>query len=285
MALPRFMGPRQGASVLLFSVLLSRELSIEAAVLSQPKGIISDAASRAVSAEDTGMHVAQEVIAGHNANDVSLDFISSMPMSKVAPLDIQGVVTNKWKVYMANKQQQVLWSGTFVYACFSVLCASFYYQARLHYPKMFHPLARTEVFPSTSVFSFALLDMSDPNLCVVGCCCPWLRWADTMDRHGYMSYWKAFFATFCFMLLLITVCESIYDVPYIAVAIYISNALLGVFYRQKLRDHFLKESGTFKSLVKDCYAWFLCQPCAIIQEAREHAIQETGGDATELSSV
>lgn len=276
MALPRFLGPRQGASVLLFSLMLSRELSTEAAVLNQPKSIISDAASQE-------MEVVQENIAGHDANDASIDFISSMPMSNVQ--GITGVVSNKWKVYMANKQQQMLWSGTFVYACFSVLCASFYFQARLHYPKMFHPLPRTEVFPSTSVFSFNLFDLSDPNLCVVGCCCPWLRWADTMDRHGYMSYWKAFFATFCFMLLLITVCESIYDVPYIAVAIYISNVVLGVFYRQKLRDHFQKESGTFKSLVNDCSAWFFCQPCAIIQEAREHAIQETGGDATELSSV
>lgn len=278
-------------------------LLTEAAVVSRPDGLSTDNSNELPmdrsleqslqAAEDRG-NVEKSMVATSDAEQATIDAGNTAEASieadqaamdaKMSSSDNKDVAVGEWNdgfvryawTTTNKQQQQMFWSGTFVYVCFSFLLANIYFQTRLRYPKAFNPTPRTEVFPSTSVFSFNLFDLSDANVCLIGLCCPMLRWADTMDHHGLMSYWKAFFSTFCFMLLLITVCESSYDLPYIMVAMYLTNVAFGVFYRQKLRDHFQKEAGTFKSLANDVTAWFFCLPCAIIQEAREDAIQRGG---------
>lgn len=294
MVIPDLGNPRAVVTLplLLVCLGLSCGLLTEAAVVSRPDGLSTDNSNdlpmdrsleQSFQAVDQGnvekdnvatSDAEQATIDAGNTAEASIEADQAATDANMGSSDSKDVAED-WTT--TNKQQQqMFWSGTFVYVCFSFLFANLYFQARVRYPKTFNPTPRTEVFPSTSVFSFNLFDLSDANVSIIGLCCPMLRWADTMDHHGLISYWKAFFSTFCFMLLLITVCESSYDLPYIMVAMYLTNVAFGVFYRQKLRDHFQKEAGTFKSLANDVAAWFFCLPCAIIQEAREDAIQRGG---------
>lgn len=165
---------------------------------------------------------------------------------------------------MSTSYQQTIFLGSIVYLFLGLCCAYLYNQARMLHPKTFTPAPRPEIMPSSVGFSFGLFEFfSDRNLCLIGCCCPFLRWSDTVDRQGLLSYWKAFLATFL-LLLLHLYTYGISDVALV---------LLGITYRQKLRSRFLIESGTSTSLLNDCLVWTCCQPCAIIQEAHEESVQ------------
>lgn len=90
-----------------------------------------------------------------------------------------------------------------------------------------------------------------------------MRWADTLDQQEVLSYWPAFLAMFGLSLL------HIYTNAISVVFV----VMLGVFYRQKLRQRFEIDNKTPTTVMHDVLAWLCCQPCAIIQEAREEAIQ------------
>lgn len=150
-----------------------------------------------------------------------------------------------------------------VYFCGSILVAYLYYQARTKYEKVFLPQSEKTVFPMVNEFSFGLCScLTDPKICAMGFCCPCLRWADTLDRQGVLRYWPAFLAMFSLGLL------SFYTQG----LAFIATVVLGVFYRQKLRERFQIEGGN-TSVIKDMLVWCFCQPCAIVQEAREEAVQ------------
>jgi len=154
--------------------------------------------------------------------------------------------------------------GTVVYVCFAMLFAYLYFQARTKYPKEFQPNPEPGVLPRSSSFSFDLCScLSDPKICVIGFCCPCMRWADTLDRQGVLQYWLAFLAMFSLTLL------NIYTNGISLIPV----AILGVIYRQQLREHFEIENKTVSSVAYDCIVWLCCQPCAIIQEAREETVQ------------
>jgi len=159
-------------------------------------------------------------------------------------------------------EQRTTWVGTTVYLCFGIVAAFLYNRARLH-AKALLPQKDYRHFGAPDGFSFGLFDcLSDANICVIGCCCPCLRWADTLDRQGIVPFWTAFAAMFALMLLHV----YSYGLSFLAVAV------LGVVCRQRLYRHFHIENN---SVLKDCLAWLLCQPCAIIQEAREASVQRS----------
>merc|ERR1719491_597929 len=116
-------------------------------------------------------------------------------------------------------------------------------------------------------FSFSLFGcFKTPYITVMGCCFPCLRWADTMDRGTkeqapLLAYRKAFAA---FLTLTVLHCYT-YGISSVALVV------LGVWYRQKLRENYNIESGIKGSIAMDIAAWMFCQPCAIIQEAREQS--------------
>jgi len=169
---------------------------------------------------------------------------------------------NFWLMNDAAKESFLI--GSFVYVVAGIAVAFLYNKARnLESTKeMFAPKAQTQFAKSPSNFSFSILGcFADPNLCVLGCFCPCLRWADTMDRQKLMGYWKAFL---CFFIL-----TALYGFTWGIAPIIV--VVLGIVYRQKLRKNYDIESGTAKSIFFDLLAWLFCQPCAIIQEAREES--------------
>merc|ERR1719486_106394 len=48
--------------------------------------------------------------------------------------------------------------------------------------------------------------------------------------------------------------------------------ILGIVYRQKLRKGYQIKNGTADTVFWDILAWSFCQPCAVIQEAREDSV-------------
>jgi Cys-rich protein (TIGR01571 family) len=165
---------------------------------------------------------------------------------------------NYWTVTPEN--QTIILGRSLAYLCLGVLSAILY---RLFIRKSpaFQPHKPSKQ-PHTlaNAFTFGLFGcFEDLGVCFMACACPCLRWADTLERTTLSSFGKAFVMMFFLYLL---------D-PYTAGISWFGVILLGLYYRQRLRDHYGIENGTGTSVLHDCLVWTCCQPCAIIQEARE----------------
>lgn len=100
--------------------------------------------------------------------------------------------------------------------------------------------------------------LSEPAICCASCCCPCIRWADTMDMANIVAFWPA---ALVFLFLMV----SNFWVP----AFMLINIALLTYGRQMLRKGFgMKEQTTARSLCGDCLYVSFCTPCAITQEAR-----------------
>jgi len=164
---------------------------------------------------------------------------------------------------MSPKRQESFLAGSFVYLVAGIALAFLYNKARFRHKNAFAVAPRPEAVRNPKSFSFSMLGcLSTPNICLMGFCCPCLRWADTVDRIGFLPYWKAFFAFFILQVL--------YGLTWGIAPICV--VALGVYYRQKFRAKYDFENGTMRSVAVDTLAWLCCQPCAIIQEAREESI-------------
>lgn len=172
---------------------------------------------------------------------------------------------HRWSVWhMSSKQQKSVFLSTAVYLVFGILLAYIYKQMRVK--GAFQPSPRRPpqaAFDGQKDFSFGLFNCwGDFNVCVVGCCCPFLRWSDTVDQKGLLRYWPAFGIMFGLMLL------HVYTMGLSTLA----ACAVGVYYRQKLRQKYGIEAGGFRTVALDSLTWLCCQPCAIVQEAREEAV-------------
>jgi len=164
---------------------------------------------------------------------------------------------------MNRSQQKVVALNTLVYVVCGVLVAFLFQQARQRYPKAFVPQRRADVYACQNDFSFSIFGfLGDRNMCLLGCFCPCLAWADTLDRNDLLSFWKAFTAFFGLMLL------HVYTMGISSIFV----VVIGVVFRQKLRAGYDMETGTPRSIGMDALVWCFCQPCAIIQEAREESV-------------
>jgi len=192
------------------------------------------------------------------------EMVKAMPKLDKASLDKPAAETSKWNFWKMNKTgQKSFLIYSLVYIVGGVCLAFMYYKARSRHPKIFSPEVRPDKFADSKEFGFPIFGcLGAPNICVMGFCCPCFRWADTMDQRGLLSYWKAFCA---FFALTILHCYTWGISSLVVVS-------LGVFYRQKLRESHDIENGSASSVAMDVLMWLFCQPCAIVQEARESSI-------------
>jgi len=171
---------------------------------------------------------------------------------------------------MSTGEQEYSLASSVVYLVAGLTFAFIFNKVRSSKPKLFTVAEKPGTMPGSSDFSFSIFGCFDalnadgmPLPCLMGCFCPALRWAHTVD--GTLPYWKAVFA---FLILTALHCYT-YGVSSILVV------ALGVFYRQKLRQKYGIEGGA-KSVAMDILVWLCCQPCAIIQEAREESVVRSG---------
>lgn len=113
---------------------------------------------------------------------------------------------------------------------------------------------------------FGLFDcLGDLNICCLTCCCPAIRWADTIRMAGFLSFWTGFMV-FLGLQLLGPVWSAVS--PQTASICGVILLIILVFYRQRQRRLFGMQSGTLGSYAEDCFTYCCCGCCAIIQEAR-----------------
>lgn len=101
---------------------------------------------------------------------------------------------------------------------------------------------------------------SDADICLWSFCCPWIRWAHTMDLLHLLEYWPAF-AIF-FMLGVVNQFTG-----FVLLGVYFTMLL--VYYRQKVRKVFgMQNYGTCAGILEDWLCLCFCMPCTIAQEAQ-----------------
>jgi len=111
-------------------------------------------------------------------------------------------------------------------------------------------------------FRFCSFSFEDPLLCVCACCCPAIRWAETVSFvPDLLAFWPAFFF---FMLLLALTRVDVWATGFVCACVL---ALMCTSYRQELRHRFGMQAGGV-SYVTDCLLYLFCMCCAIQQEAR-----------------
>lgn len=101
---------------------------------------------------------------------------------------------------------------------------------------------------------------SDWPICLMACCCPAIRWADTIgsDRLWGGFFWHAF------LLFLVLQILGIYTYGFSVLVL----LCIGIYFRQKIRGNF-KKSNSWSTYASDVLLWCCCPCLAIAQEALE----------------
>lgn len=113
-------------------------------------------------------------------------------------------------------------------------------------------------------FSFGLFDCwGDAFISGAACCCPAIRWADTMsyEKANLVPFYLGFSI---FVLLGVVRWLGLYGVTLGTLA----TAIVGTIFRQRLRAHYGLAHGDLKTYLSDFFVWLCFPPCAIMQEAR-----------------
>jgi len=97
-----------------------------------------------------------------------------------------------------------------------------------------------------------------PKMCFIACCCPAIRWADSMDMANQLSFWVAVSMWWV---------VSLFNL-YVGFLFAFVSGILGAIYRQKIRAIFKIESGTPKTIALDFFAYCCCPCVPIVQEGR-----------------
>lgn len=113
-------------------------------------------------------------------------------------------------------------------------------------------------------FRYGLCEcMGDSRVCLCGLCCPIIRWADTVseEKGGFLDFNSAFIMMLALGAFLLC--------PLTGLVGWIAIVMLGVYYRQKIRDKYGLENNTTASYIEDFMTWCCCSCCALCQEARQ----------------
>jgi len=99
-----------------------------------------------------------------------------------------------------------------------------------------------------------------PEITFWSCCCPGIRWADTMHKLGIHRFWGGFW-----------ILTTLYFISFIPKATIICQLLVVMYmtyHRQVLRKAFAFEEQGGATWVLDCFTYMCCMCCAVAQEAR-----------------
>lgn len=156
------------------------------------------------------------------------------------------------------------------YILFTLICAFIYDKVRKNYK---YPQPKPDIEPDDD-FTYGLFGCySDPKLSLMACCCPALRWADSMDKaatpaKSLISYWPGVLLVLGFTLVNMMLSFALLHV-FCGFCLHIVFVLVMVFFRQKLRRRYQIKGGSFRTFAADMIGWLCCPCCSIVQEARE----------------
>jgi len=123
-------------------------------------------------------------------------------------------------------------------------------------------------------FGFGLCGcIQDLKMSLFVCCCPLIRWADTVSKANqkdgrFMDFWPALLLMLSLEAALMFM-QSVAHASFTAEMLGFTMIAIGIMYRQKLRVKWALNPHEMKTYVQDCLSWTFCTCCVIIQEARE----------------
>lgn len=155
-----------------------------------------------------------------------------------------------------------------VYIVLLVSVAYIYKQVRKPQPRLL-----TAPYPGER-FTFGFFDplgFQDWSICLMACCCPAIRWAETVsdDKVQYMTFWAALFLVLGLGISIFVLGFYVLGHVELAPVICLIFVLLGIYFRQRLRLTFGHNPYVLRSVAIDILSWCCCPCCAIVQEARE----------------
>jgi len=114
---------------------------------------------------------------------------------------------------------------------------------------------------SFKIWRFGLFSCcSEPEICLWACCCPAIRWADTLRHIGFLGFWMAF--TIFFSIEVVASTTG-------GIAIWAVLATVCAAMRQEMRVAYgMYEQGGCTYLEDFCL-YCCCACCTIVQEARQ----------------
>jgi len=99
-----------------------------------------------------------------------------------------------------------------------------------------------------------------PGICFWACCCPGIRWADTMSKLSIHKFWPAFW--------FLTALYCISFIPLAALPAQFLIVCYMTYHRQEFRKKFNFEFQGGATWAADLFAYCCCMCCAVAQEAR-----------------
>lgn len=145
----------------------------------------------------------------------------------------------------------------FAWVIVATICA-WYYHKHKEIPMRDSSVELDE--SSFKEFKFGLFAcLETPEICLLSCCCPAIRWSYTMSLMSFLGFWLAFAIVIGLEFLGHVTQEFL---------IYAVMACIMSGFRQELRQKFnMAKQGGF-TYAEDCMVYFCCMFCAVTQEAR-----------------
>jgi len=118
------------------------------------------------------------------------------------------------------------------------------------------------------------MDLAENNfekdwlICLSACCCPLIRWADTISQVSTAKFYMLLLAGIAFDVLFFWFGLFLFGV-YVWDVFFLIVVIIGVYCRQRIRLAYGHGSPTCSSVCMDILAWSCCTCCTIVQEARE----------------
>lgn len=168
----------------------------------------------------------------------------------------------EFQKYM-EKHKAAAATSSILWACLLTLVAYFWRSTRAD---LIAKPQESDDFSDLQDWKFGLFScFEDINLCLCGCCCPAIRWADTMDRPGLLTFWLAFaiflgFSVGTDVLVYFSQLGGFLGLCFLCFLVY---------HRQLLRQKFHMEQGGCGTYLGDFLSYCCCAPCTIVQEARQ----------------
>jgi len=113
---------------------------------------------------------------------------------------------------------------------------------------------------NTGTWRYGTFDcFHDTKICLISCCCPIIRWSDTMRMAGLMGFWAAVLIM-GFLWTISGWTDGLFGLVMLGLAVY---------RRQQIRALFGMQRGDAKTFLEDCCCYCWCSCCLVIQEARQ----------------
>jgi Cys-rich protein (TIGR01571 family) len=187
--------------------------------------------------------------------------IVKRPTTEIHP-DSKAALSDHKALFLMNTGEIV---ATFViWLFFYCLLAAYYHSFVLFYApenEAKEEMAKINNYKDFQDFTSGLFECNKHHgITFWSCCCPGIRWADTMNKLGIHGFWGAFW--------FLTMLYCISFIPYATAVCYIIVVCYMAYHRQEFRRVFEFTTQGGSSIFSDLLTYCCCMCCAVAQEAR-----------------